>query len=107
MADVHLTDPLGNQITLHEVTWQRHIARRHPAISLYREHVERAITAPTIILKSNADPDCLVYYGQCPGQFGEIQVVADIRRGFIKTAFLRLGRTAGEQLWPRSTPSKA
>ncbi len=100
MPDVRLTNPLGDGVWLTDYTWVRHVVRRHPEVGPYRAAVEAAVISPTVVLASSSDPDCLVHYGVCEGQAGEVAVVANVRRGIVMTAYLCLRRGRGEQRWP-------
>ena len=105
MADKKLRDPLGRQVILHNHTWIGHILRRHRELRARRNLVEQTITKPLEIRFSAADSDCRVYFGSGPRKTIMTAVVADVVRGFVKTAhFVKSAKGVIE--WSRQTPSK-
>jgi len=86
MADTTVVDPLGRSITLHDHTWFGHILKGHPECRGDRGLAEQAIRSPSTIRLSAADVDCRVYYGKGPSGL-LLAVVADVARGFVKTAY--------------------
>lgn len=101
--DSRLTDPLGRTITLHDRTWYGHILKGHPEMRPYRRQVERTITDPTEIRLSLTDPACRLYFGRGPRKSVIILAVADINRGFVKTAHLTNKPSGGAIEWSRPT----
>ncbi len=63
-----------------------------------RADVEAAVRAPASVHFSTSDPDCRVYYRPA-GNTLLVVVVADVTRGFVKTAYLAR-RSKGTQEWP-------
>lgn len=100
MADRQMTDPLGRQITLTERTWYEHIVEGHPEIARHQALVEAAIADPLVIRLSRSDPDCRLYFGRGPRQGVTMLVVADVRRGMVKTAHLARRQFGGATEWP-------
>lgn len=106
MADAHLTDPLDRVVRLHDSTWYAHILKGHPDMAPFRTSVEKAITGPVAIHLSTSDADCRLYYGDEAGPGLTICVVADVQRGFVKTAYRARRIKPGEREWPQPNPSK-
>jgi hypothetical protein len=103
MADAILQDPLGRRIVLHAHTWRGHILRRHPEMQAHRALVELAITDPIEIRFSAADADCRIYFGAGPRPGIMVAVVAELSRGFVKTAHVvKFAKGAVE--WSKPTP---
>ncbi len=88
MGDTRLTDPLGRVVVLHDRTWYGHVLRGHPEVKECRELVEKAVEQPDEIRYSRSDEDCRLYFGRGPRADARIMVVADVVRGFVKTAHL-------------------
>jgi len=103
VPDTSLTDPLGRIIVLHNHTWYGHILKRHPEMRPYRVLVEQAVSNPLEIRISDADADSRLYFAAGPRQGIMVAVVADVSRGFVRTAHLvRTARGAIE--WSPPTP---
>ncbi|HVX84486.1 MAG TPA: hypothetical protein VH253_06690 [Phycisphaerae bacterium] len=66
-----------------------------------RQHVETTLQQPHEIHFSAADPDCRVYYGSLPGTSLNVVVVADILKGWVKTAYLARKKKQGIVEWSR------
>jgi hypothetical protein len=103
MADVIFHDPLGRQVVLHSHTWHGHILKRHPEMQRHRILVELAITDPIEIRLSVADVDCRLYFGAGPKPGIMVAVVADVSRGFIKTAHV-VKAAKGALEWSKQMP---
>lgn len=88
MPDTSLTDPLKRKIALHDFTWFGHIVKGHPEMKGRRSLVESAVRHPKEIWISCSDPDCRLYFGKGPRAGLLTLVVADVVRGFVKTAHL-------------------
>jgi hypothetical protein len=96
------TDPLGRRITLHDHTWFGHIAVRHPEMRRHRRLIDPAIANPIEIRLSTADADCRLYFGRGPRKGTMLLVVADVVRGFVKTAHI-VREAKGALEWSRPT----
>jgi hypothetical protein len=103
MADATLQDPLGRRVVLHSHTWQGHILKRHPEMQPHRVLVELAITDPIEIRFSIADADCRLNFGTGPRPGMMIAVIADLSRGFVKTAHV-VKAAKGVIEWSKPTP---
>ncbi|HEX4054797.1 MAG TPA: hypothetical protein VHX86_11080 [Tepidisphaeraceae bacterium] len=103
MADAILNDPLGRQFILRDHPWHGHILRRHPEMRPHRSLVEDALHKPIEIRYSDADPDCRLYLGTGPGVGMMVAVIADVSRGFVKTAHV-VKKAKGVIEWSRPTP---
>src|SRR5947207_530499 len=103
LADITLQDPLGRQIVLHDHTWYGHIIKRHGDMRGLRDLVAEAIRAPLEICYSASDPDCRLYFGRATTPGIMVVVVADVVRGFIRTAY-RTARRKGVVEWSPPTP---
>ncbi len=101
MPDVHLIDPLGRRITLHERTWYGHIVKAHPEMEATRSLAERVVGSPDEIRYSNSDPDCRLYFGPGPRSGIRMVVVVDVVLGLVKTAHLAKKMSGGAQEWSR------
>lgn len=101
MGDVSLTDPLGRTIVLHDRTWYGHVLRGHPEVKECRALVENAVREPDEIRHSRSDEDCRIYFGRGPGPDVKILVVADVKRGFVKTAHLCDRVSGGAVEWSK------
>lgn len=98
MADAFITDPLGRRIVLLDEGWIKHITVRHPEVAPHRAAVENAIRRPAEIRFSAADHDARLYYGPGPRSGLMIVAVANVKRGYVKTAhFTRAAK--GEIEW--------
>jgi len=70
----------------------------------YRALVERAVTDPLEIRLSGADPtNCRLYFGTGPRAGIMIVVVADVIKGFVKTAHI-VKTAKGALEWSKPTP---
>ena len=97
MPDVALIDPLGREIILHDHTWFGHILKGHPDMRPFRSLVENAIRQPLRICYSMSSVDCRVYFGATATSL-LIAVVADVDKGFVKTAY-RARQMKGQVEW--------
>jgi hypothetical protein len=104
MADKALVDPLGRTITLHNHTWYGHVLTGHREMARHRALAEAAVTRPLEIRISDADPTaCRLYFGAGPRSGIMIVVVANVAKGFVKTAHL-IKAAKGAIEWSRPTP---
>ena len=103
MADTVLIDPLGRRVVLHDFTWVRHILIRHPEMRPHRHLAEEAVRNPLAIRCSRVDADCRTYYGRGPRAGIMVAVIANVKAGFVKTAFLTT-RKKGICEWSPSKP---
>lgn len=87
MAETELTDPLGRRIVLHNFTWFGPIVKGHPEMRNERRRAQEAVQSPAQIRFSASDPDCGIYYDEPDTAGIRIAVIADVRGGFVKTAY--------------------
>lgn len=104
-SDSHI-DPLGRQIRLPDFTWFGHIVKGHPEMALRRAQCAIALASPETIRFSQSDVDCRLYYSP-DGEGWWVCVVADVRQGFVKTAYRSKRIKPGVAEWSRPNPSKA
>ena len=95
MPDTTLIDPLGRSITLTDAGWHGHILPRYPEMRNHRRLVEQAVRTPTIIHRSNSDPNCRLYYGSGPRPGIMAVTVADAVRLPAVVNWRHLGRYHG------------
>ena len=105
--DTSLTDPLGRTIVISDAAWFGHILKAHPDMAATRASAERTILSPLAIHVSISDPACRMYYSGPEGEVRMICVVANVERGFVKTAYFCRRIKPGEREWPPPKPSKA
>ena len=103
MTDALLVDPLGRRIELRDRTWFGHVLKGHPEVAPFRGLAEAAVTRPLEIRFSTSDPDCRVYYGKGPVPRLRLAVIADVRSGSVKTAYLARKASAGGVEWSSQT----
>ncbi len=101
MGDISLTDPFGRTVVLHDRTWFGHIVRGHPEVTEYRGLVEKAVERPDEVRFSRSDADCRLYFGPGPRADVRMMVVADVVRGFVKTAHLCNRASGGTVEWSK------
>src|SRR5207253_352626 len=103
MADKTIIDPLHRKVTLHDHTWFGHVLVNHPEMRRHRALVERTLSSPSEIRISPSDPNCRLYFEPGPRNGIMTVVVADVVRGFVKTAHI-VGGPKGALEWSKPTP---
>jgi hypothetical protein len=89
---------------MHNHTWYGHIIPGHPEMKQQRRLVENALTNPLEIRIGDADPmNDRLYFGSGPRPGIMIAVVANVSKGFVKTAHI-VKKTKGALEWSRPTP---
>ncbi|MFN0011456.1 MAG: hypothetical protein ACKVS8_07410 [Phycisphaerales bacterium] len=101
-----LKDPLGRLVVLHDATWYGRILKGHPNLAPHRALVEQTVRTPAAVHPSVSDPDCRLYYGPAPIADRMMCVVANVREGFVMTAYFCKRLKPGASEWPPPNPSK-
>lgn len=101
MADKTFVDPLDRRITLHDRTWYGHVLKGHPELKAERQKVGRTIEGPEDIRLSLSDPEVRLYHGKAKRSGLYLRVVADVRKGIVKTAHYVVRPQGGAIEWSR------
>lgn len=71
----------------------------HPEVQMCRKLAEDAIAQPRAIWTSRSDADCRIYYAAGPWPNIMVAVVADVKIGVVKTAYLARKTSGAELEW--------